>query len=651
MKHTTQSGRSMVEMLGALAVMGVLSVGGLHAFSSIMDRFRANDLLEGASARAMRVSEQIKKGRKTLSLGKFFDNEVSGGTFSKQVFTEGLTKQFGIQVSNVKKAVCERLLDSITDTSPLRRLALSETPRNPLTQCQDENTFLMIYNGGFKGESQDTEYQCETNSQCPSGQNCQDGFCTCPNNEKYVYTATGRSSGKKTCCDPELVVGDVCCNSVEYDEFTGEKLCCGYNSASAGCCPEGYFAYNNNCYSCDDPKAIRVIQEGYCSVCPQRSRAGHMCVLECPEADQINQNNRCYCPDDKPVMTSEGKCYSCDSGIKGVWYSDSTLLLKDSGWTSNVMDVCGAAGYCGNYTCYGGYMSFCPEGKIGNEWSGRYSFLLSDGTKAANATCYDCSEVDISSIKVESQCNICSGTWNGETWYDKSGNSCTPPEAASCSGIDCGENECVVCNPENGACENMCQSVEYLESTGAQWIDTGVIPQYNFKFETKILLTTVSDDYFSSCRIDGGNTRFYALNMNSGAGFATSASSWGGTGYVNYMPSNFLNTPHEITSNIQQDKVSINVDGVLKEKTNTVGTISSQTLPLFGGKLNNSSNATAYSKSGTRCYYAKYYLDGSLVRDFVPVIAPNGKAAMFDQVSKKLFYNKGSGTFKTNLDE
>jgi hypothetical protein len=93
------------------------------------------------------------------------------------------------------------------------------------------------------------------------------------------------------------------------------------------------------------------------------------------------------------------------------------------------------------------------------------------------------------------------------------------------------------------------------------------------------------------------------------------------------------------------------VDGVLKEKTNTVGTISNQTLPLFGGKLNNSSNATAYSKSGTRCYYAKYYLDGSLVRDFVPVIAPNGQAAMFDQVSKKLFYNKGSGTFKTNLDE
>ena len=76
-----ENGRTMGEMLSTLSIMGLLSLGGLHAFSSIMDRFRANDLLEEASVRAMRVSEQIKKGRKTLSLGKFLHNETSGGTF------------------------------------------------------------------------------------------------------------------------------------------------------------------------------------------------------------------------------------------------------------------------------------------------------------------------------------------------------------------------------------------------------------------------------------------------------------------------------------------------------------------------------------------------------------------------------------------
>ena len=42
--------------------------------------------------------------------------------------------------------------------------------------------------------------------------------------------------------------------------------------------------------------------------------------------------------------------------------------------------------------------------------------------------------------------------------------------------------------------------------------------------------------------------------------------------------------------------------------------------------------------------------NGTLVRDFIPVIAPDGEACMFDKVSKKLFCNAGSGTFKTNKD-
>lgn len=38
----TQSGRSMVEMLGVLAIIGVLSVGGLAGYSMGMSRYRVN---------------------------------------------------------------------------------------------------------------------------------------------------------------------------------------------------------------------------------------------------------------------------------------------------------------------------------------------------------------------------------------------------------------------------------------------------------------------------------------------------------------------------------------------------------------------------------------------------------------------------------
>lgn len=44
-----QSGRSMIEMLGVLAIIGVLSIGGLAAYNTAMDRNEANELLYDAS--------------------------------------------------------------------------------------------------------------------------------------------------------------------------------------------------------------------------------------------------------------------------------------------------------------------------------------------------------------------------------------------------------------------------------------------------------------------------------------------------------------------------------------------------------------------------------------------------------------------------
>ena len=49
----------MVEMLAVLAVIGVLSVGGIAGFNLAMNKHRANELLYQASQRAFEVSSQI----------------------------------------------------------------------------------------------------------------------------------------------------------------------------------------------------------------------------------------------------------------------------------------------------------------------------------------------------------------------------------------------------------------------------------------------------------------------------------------------------------------------------------------------------------------------------------------------------------------
>ena len=45
----TESGRSMVEMLGVLAIIGVLSIGGIMGYTMAMNRNYANKLLDGAA--------------------------------------------------------------------------------------------------------------------------------------------------------------------------------------------------------------------------------------------------------------------------------------------------------------------------------------------------------------------------------------------------------------------------------------------------------------------------------------------------------------------------------------------------------------------------------------------------------------------------
>lgn len=50
-----QSGRSMVEMLGVLAIIGVLSIGGISGYSKAMAKFRVNKTLDQISMLVMNI--------------------------------------------------------------------------------------------------------------------------------------------------------------------------------------------------------------------------------------------------------------------------------------------------------------------------------------------------------------------------------------------------------------------------------------------------------------------------------------------------------------------------------------------------------------------------------------------------------------------
>ncbi|MBR4927735.1 MAG: hypothetical protein IKY98_05350 [Alphaproteobacteria bacterium] len=60
-KLNQESGRSMVEMLGVLAIIGVLSIGGIAGYTMAMNRYRANETLSAAAQLAV-LAQTMNQG-------------------------------------------------------------------------------------------------------------------------------------------------------------------------------------------------------------------------------------------------------------------------------------------------------------------------------------------------------------------------------------------------------------------------------------------------------------------------------------------------------------------------------------------------------------------------------------------------------------
>jgi type II secretory pathway pseudopilin PulG len=82
MKKTTQAGRSMVEMLGVLAIVGVLSVAGIAGYSMAMNKYKVSRLMDeiqlvGTNIRTLYASQGTYNG---LSASLLFNVQVLDNT-------------------------------------------------------------------------------------------------------------------------------------------------------------------------------------------------------------------------------------------------------------------------------------------------------------------------------------------------------------------------------------------------------------------------------------------------------------------------------------------------------------------------------------------------------------------------------------------
>ena len=100
---TNETGRSMVEMLGVLSIIGVLSVGGISAYSTAMEKHKANELIAATMQEAVLISAQLATGNTNPTL-----SGINGSLFSSASSVAN-SDNFKITLNSVDADICTKM--------------------------------------------------------------------------------------------------------------------------------------------------------------------------------------------------------------------------------------------------------------------------------------------------------------------------------------------------------------------------------------------------------------------------------------------------------------------------------------------------------------------------------------------------------------
>lgn len=181
--------------------------------------------------------------------------------------------------------------------------------------------------------------------------------------------------------------------------------------------------------------------------------------------------------------------------------------------------------------------------------------------------------------------------------------------------------------------------VEYLESTGTQYIDTGIGSSLQTKIDITVqLLNNLETE---NTGIIGGWT---------GTEYAQLCTNIDHTGFILQWGRPFTtfstkdNIKHNFVFSAEEKKIVLDSNNY--DLTNIISN-SNGNMYIFA--VNKSGSLIRPTKM--KLYSCKIYENNTLVRDYIPAIDENNVACLYDKVEGKFYYNQGTGEFKTNLDE
>ena len=167
--------------------------------------------------------------------------------------------------------------------------------------------------------------------------------------------------------------------------------------------------------------------------------------------------------------------------------------------------------------------------------------------------------------------------------------------------------------------------IEYIESTGTQYIDTGLTMEKSTTMRMEISAQLTSNGNWAGVNgymqhqasLGGGSKGLFVVDYN------------GNTHIENVYFNNTLKYTQDWTSAYSGAKNKVAVIGMGNAENTWWTNIS----------------ANRYAQVG-KWYYIKVYRSGTLVRDYVPCVRnSDGVAGLYDKVENKFYTNSGTGSF------
>ena len=323
-----QSGRSMVEMLGVLAIVGVLSIGGVVGYSHAIDKKSANEILNNVSLGYVIAHTQYFN-KNAINLSELSSKSGISNTISGGILEAGMNG-FYIQVNDVSQSVC----DILKTTQYGTMMSVNDLYLGESSECSQDNIVYFVFkmNSGWCANFDAQGNCCDDNGRC------------CPLDKPLL-----NASGECVSCDGAINI-DLGDNIAMCSRCENRSVLQGTTQCSKKCV-EGEFRQNNGvCRTCDNLKAtgsyIENVPENvervfgcetamisdyyggiYAVDCEANVQsvglAGHIDTCNRCENRMIVYNNYCakICPDGE-FYPYHGECVNCDN--VGSWWLDDS---------------------------------------------------------------------------------------------------------------------------------------------------------------------------------------------------------------------------------------------------------------------------------------------------------------------------------------